>query len=95
MSKRWKPVDETPAPRRENDLFSDSSMPMTAANKNVILIVALGAIACLLSIFLSQFFAKKIYDNETLLARIGRLPPAVEHLQILSKSFVQSGDPVT
>ena len=70
-------------------------MPMTAANKNVILIVALGAIACLLSIFLSQFFAKKIYDNETLLARIGRLPPAVEHLQILSKSFVQSGDPVT
>lgn len=65
------------------------------ANKKVFLIVALGAIACVLSVFLSQFFANRVHANEALLVRIERLPPAVEHLRILSRFFIQSGDHTT
>ncbi|MCB1849998.1 MAG: PAS domain S-box protein [Gammaproteobacteria bacterium] len=65
------------------------------ANKKVLLIVALGAIACLLSVFLSQFFANRINSNQVLLERIKRLPPAVEQLQLLSRNFVQNGDHIT
>ena len=63
-----------------------------SANRKVIMIVILGAGACLLSFILSQHFSRKIQDNQMLLAKVQQLSEKVEYIQILSRDFIQSGD---
>ncbi len=64
-----------------------------SANRKIILIIILGASACLLSFGLSQYFSKKNRDNQVLLSQIQQISGRVEHIRLLSKTFIQNGDP--
>ena len=61
-------------------------------NRKIILLVALGAAAGLLSFLISQYFAGRTHSDQRLLTQIQSLAPRVEHLHLLSKAFVQNGD---
>jgi len=61
-------------------------------NRKIILLVALGAAAGLLSFLISQYFAGRTHSDLRLLTQIQSLAPRVEHLRLLSKAFVQNGD---
>ena len=61
-------------------------------NRKIILLVALGAAAGLLSFLISQYFAGRTHSDQRLLTQIQSLAPRVEHLRLLSKAFVQNGD---
>ena len=63
-----------------------------SANRKVILIVILGAGACVLSFMLSQYFSRKNHDNQLLLAQIQQFSGRVKHIRLLSKNFIQNGD---
>ena len=63
------------------------------ANIKVILIVILGACACLLGFGISQYFSKRTYDDQILLAQVRLLANRIEHIRLLSEDFVRYGDP--
>ncbi len=66
-----------------------------SANRKVISIIILGASACLLSFLLSQYYSKKSHDNQLLLAQIQQISGRMEHIRLLSRIFIQNGDPAT
>ncbi|WP_319408054.1 ATP-binding protein [uncultured Desulfosarcina sp.] len=66
-----------------------------SANRKVISIIILGASACLLSFLLSQYYSKKSHDNQLLLAQIQQISGRMEQIRLLSRIFIQNGDPAT
>ena len=62
------------------------------ANKKLILIVALGVCAGLLSFVISQYFSRKNQENQQLLSRVQRLAPTIEQIRLYSRNFIQNGD---
>ena len=64
---------------------------MNARNK-VILIVALGVGACLLSVIFSQYFRGQEMRNQQILAQIKGVSPSIKHIRHLSHVFIQSAD---
>ena len=63
------------------------------ANLKVILIVAIGVGACLLSVLLGQHFRAADRDNLRALARIEQIGTDIEQIRLLGRSFVQNADP--
>lgn len=62
-------------------------------NKKVISIVILGVGACLLSSLFHLYFSAKSQKNQRLLYQIQQLTGKAENLHLMSKSFIQSGNP--
>ena len=63
-----------------------------SANKKVILIVLIGVGACLSSILLSQRFHNMEMNNQGLLSQIQQVEIRIEHIQLLSRNFIQNAD---
>ena len=62
------------------------------ASKKLILIIALGVCAGLLSFVISQYFSRKNQENQQLLSRVQRLAPTIEQVGLYSRRFIQNGD---
>ena len=65
------------------------------ANQKVILIVILGAGACIFSFFFSHYYSSKYYHNQLLLSRIQQVSNRMNHIRVLGKNFIQNGDQAT
>ena len=65
-----------------------------SATRKMVLLVAMGAGACLLSFLLSQYFARKTHADQLLLTQVQSLAPRVEHIRLLSKNFLRNGDEI-
>ena len=65
------------------------------ANRKIILFIALGVGACLLSFSISRLFQEKDRTNQAMLANIQQALPHLEHVQLLTAAFIQNTEPKT